>query len=216
MTPNQSSRMLASQIERTGHILSTTADYAARRIYLFGDIEDNAAYRLTVALHIMDATPGEIQLFLNTGGGHIESGFAIYDAIRFCRNPVTVIGFGAVMSMGAIIMQAGDTRLMAPYARMMIHTGNVGLGDDVDSDKLISIGHELEGIRERFISLLQERSGLSIGTITAMVKNETYFSAHEAVQNGLADGVVLMPEKLGTEKISAKRPKKATARKRKR
>lgn len=196
---------LASAIERTSHILSTTADHAARRIYLFGEIDEGAAYRFMVALQVMDSTPGEIVVFMNTPGGSIENGYAIFDAIRFTQNPVTVVGFGGVMSMGAIIMQAADLRLMAPKARFMVHTGNAGFDGEVDSDKLISIGEEMAGIRDRFIEILAERSGQAVKKVREWVLKETYLSAEEAFAHGFVDGIVVMPEKTPMKTIKVKR-----------
>lgn len=188
-------KLIASQIERTSHLLVTTADFAARRIFLYGAIDDSTAYRIAVVLSVMDSSPGDITFFLNTSGGNVENGYAIYDAIRSCKNPVKIVGFGAVMSMGAIVMQAGDLRLMAPSARLMIHTGNVTFDGDVDSDKLISMSGEVEGIRERFIATLVERSGRPYKTVRDLLVKETYFSAFEALQLGLIDGVLTLPEK---------------------
>ncbi len=188
-------KQLAAQVERTGHVLATTADFAARKIFLFGSIDDSAAYRLAVALTVMDGTPGPITIMMNTEGGHIESGYAIFDCIRACRNTVTIVGLGSVMSMGAIIMQAADMRLMAPRARMMIHTGNVGFDGELDSDKLISIGGEMDGIRDRFVSILAERADISEKEVRQLVVQETYMSAEEALDRGFIDGVLVMPEK---------------------
>lgn len=191
----EESRLLRSQIERTSQILQTSADYAARKIFLFGEIDDDTAHRSVVALNVMDASPGDITMLLHTCGGHVESGWAIFDAIRACKNPVTIVGYGAVMSMGAIIMQAADLRLMAPRARMMFHTGSVSMPDHQDSDKLISVGVEIAGIRERYIELFTARSHLEEEKVRELLLAETYFSAEEARVHGFIDGVLVLPEK---------------------
>jgi ATP-dependent Clp protease protease subunit len=203
--PRQSeeSRVLRSQQERTSHILQTSADYPARKIFLFGDIDDESAYRTVVALNLMDTSDGDITILMHTCGGHVESGWAIFDAVRACKNPVTIVGYGAVMSMGAVIMQAADLRLMAPRCRMMFHTGNVSMPGEQDSDKLISVGEEIAGIRGRFIELFAERSHLNESQVRELLLAETYFSAEEARVHGFIDGVLVLPEKKtrATEKL---------------
>lgn len=194
---------ISSQIERTAQILQTSADYAARKIFLFGEIDDATAHRTVVALNVMDSVPGGITVLMHTCGGHVESGWAIFDAIRAAKNAVTIVGYGAVMSMGAVILQAADLRLMAPRCRLMFHTGSVSMVGDSDSDKLISVATEIDGIRERFIDLFTERSHLTRSRVRELLLKETYFSAAEALEHGLIDGVLVLPEKgpAATEKV---------------
>lgn len=213
--PVNKARNLASDIERTNHILSSSADHAARKIYLFGEIDDHTACRLVISLSVMDGEDEPITIFLNTPGGQIEAGYAIYDAIRLCNSHITVVGLGSVMSMGAIIMQAADTRLMAPRARFMVHTGNVNFDGEVDTDKLISIGKESDRNRDIFIEILSERSGMSRKRVQDMVVRETYLSAAEALEAGFIDGILTEQrknsapvEKIGPAKRS--RSKKAS------
>lgn len=199
--------ILSSQIERTSQILNTSADYAARKIFLFGDIDESTAHRTVVALNVMDGSEGDITVLMHTCGGVIEAGWAIFDAIRATRKNVTIVGYGAVMSMGAVILQAADLRLLAPSCRMMLHTGNSGLGGEIDSDKLISMGEEINGIRDRFIDLFTERSHLTRGRVRELLLKETYFSAAEALENGFIDGVLVMPDKGPTETKKVKKAK---------
>jgi len=77
------------------------------------------------ALHILDSSAAEqpITIILNNPGGDVVHGLAIYDAIRHCRNHVTIKVYGHAMSMGAIILQAADERLMSENSVMMLHYG---------------------------------------------------------------------------------------------
>lgn len=192
-------RQVASQIERASAILSTTTDYANRRIYLFGDIDDGAAYRVTIALSVLDSSPGPITILMNSPGGNVESGWAIFDSIQLAKNPVTIVGMGAVMSMAAIIMQAADLRIMMPRARFMIHTGHFGADGAIDSDKLIAMGEEVNSMRERFIDILQERTGLPLAKVRELLIKESYFSAAEALRHGFIDGVATVAPKAPPE-----------------
>jgi ATP-dependent Clp protease protease subunit len=200
--------MLGSQYERTSQALQTSADYASRKIFLFGDIDDAAALRTVVALTVMDGSEGDITILMHTCGGHVESGWAIFDAIRAAKNSVTIVGYGAVMSMGAVILQSADLRLMAPRCRLMFHTGNVSLMGDSDSDKVISMGQEIEGIRDRFIDLFTERSHLTRSQVRELLLKETYFSAEEALANGLVDGILITPDKGPTATTKTNRKKR--------
>lgn len=183
-------KSLAENIERNAHILSTSADHAARKIFLFGDVDDHSAFRLVSALAVMDNEEDPITIYMNTPGGDVESGYAIYDAIRFCKSHVTIVGIGSVMSMGSIIMQAADTRLMTPMAKMMIHTGSASFGGEVDSDKLISIGQETIRCRAMFAKILAERSGLKLKAVEEMLIRESYMTAQEALEVGFIDGIL--------------------------
>lgn len=177
--------------KRNESALSMAVDHQTRTIFLFGGIDDDAAYRFAVAMHILDADRNQpITVQLNSPGGVIEAGYAIYDTIKLAKNFVQIVGSGSVMSMAAIIMQAGDLRLMTPNARMMIHTGSVGFDGGLDSDKFISIGDEMKGVREHFIDILAERTELSRAKIEQMVLKETYLSAEEAKKLGFIDGMV--------------------------
>lgn len=190
-----------------GDVLEVRADMDSRHVYLFGAVDDEAAFRTVATLMTMDSESHEpITLLLLTAGGGIEAGYAIYDAIKMITSPVTAIVLGGAMSMGAIILQAADQRLMTPHARMMIHTGSVTISGEIDSDKMISLGRELSETREAFIGVLGERADISATKIRKLLLKESYFSAHQALANGFIDGVVdLFP------KGSPMRPKKARA-----
>jgi ATP-dependent Clp protease protease subunit len=177
-------------IDRNSQILSMGVDHCARAIYLFGDIDAAAAFRFVAAMNLLDQTPGQIKVYLNTPGGEIESGFAIFDAIMMTRNQVAVIGIGSVMSMGSIIMQAADIRLMTPSARFMIHTGIYDAPGNWDTDKMIGMGREMTGIRSRFCKILAGKSKLSEAEVFLKLLNETFFSADEALEAGFIDGVI--------------------------
>lgn len=88
------------------------------------------AERVIKGLHILDAISPEdpITIIANNPGGDWYHGMAIFDAIKNCQSPVHVICRGYVMSMGSIILQAADHRIMSPNARMMIHDGSDGFG----------------------------------------------------------------------------------------
>jgi ATP-dependent Clp endopeptidase proteolytic subunit ClpP len=197
-------------------VLGTTADYVRRIIHLYGDIDDAASYRFSVALGIMDREDGDITIQLSSTGGSVEDGFAIYDAIRLARNRVVIVGFGPIMSMAAVIMQAAELRLMAPNARFMIHDGHVGV--ETTALKFASAAREMSRCLERMVEILAERSGLTSQKILRLLNEETYLSAAEALESGFVDGIAMSNKEGAAEeederKLRAKkRPKKAARR----
>jgi ATP-dependent Clp protease, protease subunit len=186
-------------------VLGTSADHVRRIIHLFGEIDESASYRFCVALGIMDREDGDIVVYLSSTGGSVEDGFAIYDSIRMARNRVVVVGFGPIMSMAAVIMQAAELRLMAPNARFMIHDGHVGV--ETTALKFASAAREMNRCLERMVEILAERSGLTSQKILRLLNEETYLSASEAMESGFIDGVA-MSEKDGSEAEAERGPKK--------
>lgn len=178
-------------------VLATSADFAHRRIYLFGPIDTDAAFRTITALHLMDQTEDPITILLNSPGGAVEDGFAIYDAIRHASNPVLVMGYGGIMSMGAIIMQAADLRAMSPHAIMMVH--NVSLHHDIGKMTLSDVAStniSLKHSGELFVRLLKGRSRLSERQVRDFLNTDTYLDAEAALKYGLIDGIIETDKKL--------------------
>jgi ATP-dependent Clp endopeptidase proteolytic subunit ClpP len=95
--------------------------------------DSNMAERVIKGLHILDssAPSGDkpITVLMNNPGGDVYHGAAIYDAIKACKNHVTIVVYGHAMSMGSIILQAADHRVMQPNSRMMVHYGTWGYTD---------------------------------------------------------------------------------------
>lgn len=177
-------------IDRNAQILGTGVDHVRRRIYLFNDVDESSMFRTVVGLHLMDTQPGDIQIHLNSNGGMINVGFALFDAIKDTKNKVVIIGSGAIFSMASILMQAGDVRLLTPNSRMMIHTGTSGVPEDHDTDRVITYGEELRAGREHLIDILVERSKSPRRVIRRLMLRESWFSPTEAVDLGLVDGIL--------------------------
>lgn len=169
-------------------VLETGADHARRHIFLSGDIDVTTSHEFAVAMSIMDSVPGDITVNLTSFGGSIEDGFAIYDRIKLAKNRVVVVGYGPVMSMGSIILQAGDLRLLAPSARFLIHDGSIGAG--MTTIKFIELGKEMQATLDRMIAVFVERTGMKADAVKKLMDMETYMSPAEAQKMGFCDGVV--------------------------
>ena len=155
------------------------------------------AERMVKGLHLLDtaAPSGDkpISILMNNTGGDEYHGLAIYDAIKTCNNEVNIIVYGHAMSMGSVIFQAADERIMSPNSRMMIHYGTWGVCDHpkiaynwADEGKrwdkwLVEI--YLEKIREKHPKFTKKK-------VDEMCNFDTFFTPQEAVDIGLADRVL--------------------------
>jgi ATP-dependent Clp protease protease subunit len=167
---------------------------AQRKIFLWGAVTDETAKDITEKLLYLEAAaPGkEIYFYMNTPGGSITAGMAVYDTIKLITSPVTVIVTGMAASMGSILLCAAPKgrRLIYPHARVLIHqpliTGRM-IGPAVD----INIqAREMEKLREELNGILAEASGQSLEKITRDTDRDFYLNAKEAIEYGLADKIV--------------------------
>lgn len=102
--------------------------HPTKTIFFFDDVDKQSVERTIKNLHILDEQSGEVTIKLMTDGGSVEAGLALYDAIRAMKNHVRIICYGGVQSMGTVILQAGDTRLMTSHSFLMTHWGYTGGG----------------------------------------------------------------------------------------
>lgn len=174
--------------ERIESTYNFGVDFKTRTVYIIGEIEAEVSKKAIIGIHMLDSTKGPITIVLNTIGGDSFEGFAIYDAIKSCKNHTTTVGMGAVMSMGAAIFQAGDLRQMSPNARFMIHNGSVSY--DGEADKAKNFLSDLDTDNEVYRKILAERSGLPMLKVKSMCDKETYMTAQEAVEKGFADEIL--------------------------
>ncbi len=177
-----------------------------RTIYMGSAVSDEGedqgvnaymAERVIKALHILDSSgpAGDkpITIIMNNPGGDEYDGMAIYDAIKACKNHITIIVYGHAMSMGGIILQAADTRIMSPNSRFMMHYGTMHIDANakdayawVEDNKKIDVWMEdvfLEKMRDK--NPLMDRQKLQ-----EMLKADFIIDANEAVKLGLADEVL--------------------------
>ena len=134
-----------------------------------------------------------ITIILNTPGGDWYHGMAIYDAIKACKSQVTIKGIAQVMSMGAVIMQAADVRLLYPNAKFMIHYGHNGFeGHSKTTQKWAKefsrVDKEMENI---FLEKIKEKHpDFQLQRLKKMLDHDTILNAKETVVLGLVDGIV--------------------------
>ncbi len=165
-----------------------------RKIFLWGAVSDESARDITEKLLYLETmAPGEpITFYINTPGGSITAGMAIYDTIRLISSPVKVIVTGMAASMGSILLSAPakGNRLLYPHAQVMIHQPLiVGQFEGPAVDINIQ-AREMERTREELNRILADASGQPLEKITRDTDRDFYLNAEEAIAYGLADAIV--------------------------
>ena len=173
-----------------------------RIIFVGGDggaVTTDSANMLISQLLYLDGEDSdrEIHLYINSPGGMVSAGLAVYDTMQFVRAPISTLCMGMAMSFGAVLLAAGakGKRLILPHARVMIHQPLIrgGLGGQ-ESDIRIE-GSEMQQTRKRLSEILAQHTGQTYKKLDADIERNFYLSADEAVAYGLADKVI-PPSKL--------------------
>ncbi len=162
-----------------------------RKIFLWGQVDDNSAKHVIERLMYLDmvAPKKEIQLLINSPGGYVTSGFAIYDAMKSISSPVSTICSGLAASMGSILLSAGEKgrRFTLPHARVMIHQPSGGAGGAV-ADIEIQM-QEIIKTKELGAKILAENCGQTIEKIMKDFNRDYWMSADESIEYGIVDGI---------------------------
>lgn len=145
------------------------------------------------SLYTLDAYSSDvIKIISNNPGGCVYSGLAIFDAIKGCRSQILFVGTGHVMSMGSMIIQAADRRIMTPNATMMIHYGQFGVSDHPKIVyKWVDEGKRLDRLMEdTYLERIQvKHPKFTRKKLQEMLSFDTILTAQQAVDLGLADEV---------------------------
>lgn len=163
------------------------------RIIFLGEGVNEQTANVVVAqlLHLANEDPDkDIQLYINSPGGSVYDGLAIYDTMQYIKPDVQTIGIGLQASMGAFLLSAGakGKRFVLPNARVMIHQPSSGTQGKV-TDQEISLREALE-IKERLATVMSENTGQKLDKIKADMERDFWMSAEAAVKYGLADEVI--------------------------
>ena len=162
------------------------------QIFLIGEINPETANELIKKLMYIDKKDlGEITIYINSPGGEVMSGLAVYDYIKTMKSPVRTVCMGDTASMGAIIFLAGKKREMLPHSRILIHDPSYG-HLDVSGKKPHEIQRgvdSLNKVRETLAEIISEKTGKSLDEIYDITVEDHYFTADEAIEFGLANGI---------------------------
>jgi len=182
--------------EKTESDNDLTFEEKLRTIYLVDEIDYSVLDDFLPCMDMLDSDPGPIRIVLSSPGGEVEPGFAMYEAIKMARNPVTIEGTGFVGSMAALVLQAGRKRLLSPLCRFMIHDGRAS--NDGVMKEVLAFAKECQVQHQKYCEVLAQRTGMSVRKVKRYCNDETYMSAAQAVSLGFADGI-LEPKKLTKE-----------------
>lgn len=152
-------------------------------------LDANTAQTVVKSIHMLsDNADKPITLYINSFGGCWYNGMAIYDAIKLCPCEVTAYVVGSAMSMGSIILQAADQRLIYPNATVMVHDGTFGHGEDIPQS-FQNWAEYSKKIQQKMYRIYAERSGRAVSFWRRKCAADMIMTAHEAKDFGLVDAV---------------------------
>ena len=131
-----------------------------------------------------------ITLYINSPGGEVQSGLALYDVMQAVSCPIRTVCLGMAASMGALLFIAGDEREILPHSRIMIHDPLIGAGAGGSALSVKAQADDLMRIRDITAGVIARHSGMSVERVFELTASDTYFEAEEAVDAGLADRVI--------------------------
>lgn len=166
-----------------------------RIVFLGGPINDDVANLIIAQLLFLEAEDPDkdIHLYINSPGGVVMAGMAIYDTMQYIKPDVSTICVGSAASMGAVLLTSGakGKRYALPHARVMIHQPLGGVQGQATEIEIHA--REILRMREELNGILAERSGQSIEKISQDTERDNFMSAKEAADYGLIDEVLTRP-----------------------
>ena len=168
-----------------------------RSLLLSGEINKDSADKLIKDLLVLEAESNEpVRIFINSPGGDVDAGFAIYDMVRFVKCPVIMIGMGLVASAASLILLAvpAERRIGLPNSSYLIHqplSEMKGNATDIEIHAM-----QLEKMKAKINCIIAEATGMSLDTVTADTDRDHWLDAFEAQKYGLISRVVESRSKL--------------------
>ena len=193
-TPSVPYRLPGSQYERWVDIYTRLG--VERILFLGGEVNDGVANALVAQMLYLDSEDSSkpIYLYINSPGGSVTAGLAIYDTIQYIMSDVVTICVGLAASMGAFLLAAGTKgkRVALPHSRIMIHQPLGGTAQRQASDIEIE-AREILRMKDQLNNQLDEMSGQTIEKITKDTDRDYFLSAEDAKAYGLIDRVISHP-----------------------
>ncbi|GBD42955.1 ATP-dependent Clp protease proteolytic subunit [bacterium HR40] len=163
-----------------------------RIIFLMGPIDDHVASLVTAQLLFLEAEnpDKEISLYINSPGGIVTSGLAIYDTMQYIRPNVATICIGQAASMASLLLAAGapGRRFALPHARIMTHQPSGGFQGQATDIEIHA--REILNLKRRLNEIYVKHTGRSLAEIEAKMERDTFMSAQEAKEFGIIDEVI--------------------------
>ena len=165
-----------------------------RKIFLWGQVSDESCKDImNKLLYLEMIDPGkEIKFYVNTPGGSITAGMAVYDMMKLISSPITIVVTGMAASMGSILLSAGKKgkRFIFPHARVLIHQPLIMGRIEAPAVDINIQAQEMEKLRTELNGILADASGQPIDRIEKDTDRDFYRTGTEAIEYGLADKIV--------------------------
>lgn len=161
-----------------------------RKIYMWGEVNDKTAKYVIDRLEYLDLEGhDEIQLFINSPGGFVTDGFAIYDTIQSIESPVSTICSGLAASMGSILLSAGKKgrRFIQPHAKVMIHQPSGGARGQASNIEIAA--NEILKTKHLSAEILAENCGQTVEKVLKDFNRDYWMDANESLEYGIVDGI---------------------------
>lgn len=177
----------------TVHSPSAADRLLHQRILLLGqEVDDDIANRLCAELLLLSAEDPvrDISLYINSPGGSVSAGLAIYDTMRLIPNDVSTLGLGLAASMGQLLLGAGTPgkRFVLPHTRVLLHQGSAGIGGTAIDIEIQA--ENLEHAKGVLLGLISEHTGQPLERVERDSRRDRWFTARQAVEYGIADAVL--------------------------
>lgn len=163
-----------------------------REIECVGEITAEYVYSLIRQLQYLyrQDPNGEITMYINSPGGSVSDGLALYDVMQAISCPIRTVCMGTAASMGAILFMSGNRRDMLEHARIMIHDPLISGGIGGSALHVQSVSNDLMKTREITGKLIAKHTGHTLEEVYEKTAKDTYFYAQEAIEFGLADHII--------------------------
>ena len=165
-----------------------------RKVFLWGEVSDRSARDVTEKfLYLETSDPGkDITFYINTPGGSITAGMAVYDTMQLISSSITVVVTGMAASMGSILLCGASPgqRLLYPHSRVLIHQPLISGRMWAAAVDINIQAEEMEKLREELNGILSKSSGQPLEKIQLDTDRDFYLNAQEAIEYGLADKIV--------------------------
>lgn len=162
-----------------------------RKVFLWGMVDDESAKHVIDRLLYLDSlSHEEIQLYINSPGGYVTSGFSMYDTIKQIKSPVSTICTGLAASMGSILLSVGEKgrRFIQPHARVMIHQPSGGARGPAADIEITAA--EIIKTKELSAKILADNCGQSFEQVMKDFNRDHWMGAKESVDYGIVDGIL--------------------------
>lgn len=165
---------------------------AAREIEITGAIDaGSVSTAIRCLLHLQKEDQQlPITLYINSPGGEVQSGLALYDVMQAVSCPIHTVCLGMAASMAALLFIAGDQREMLPRSRVMIHDPLIGGGIGGSALSVKARADDLMRIRDITAQVISQHTGMNLEEVFELTAKDTYFEAEEAIADGMADRII--------------------------